>query len=368
MTIAEPAVTEVTPALKLEPAQTIHLPTAVLGLAATADGRTLFAACLDGGVYRVEVESGKSEQLLKHQSYASGVKLLAGERQLVSAGYDGALQWFDLTESKLIRRVAAHGFWSWKLAVSPDRALVASVTGQYLAGSIKYEPADAPEPTVKVFDAATGALKHGFSMKPPVLSVAFSPDSQFVAAGNLMGDVSVWNVATGEVAASWNTKAFTSWGHIKSHHYVGGIYSVVFSPEGNELFLAGMGDMQDPMAGNGQHLWQRFAWQETPPEKVDQIHSGEHGNGLMETLAFHPSGKVFVMAGRLTQGTWNVGLFGEIAGNLVHAVDNKLRTTEAVFSADGKLLFLAGATGQGRRDKEGKCPDFGRIQVLNVVG
>jgi hypothetical protein len=267
----------------------------------------------------------------------------------------------------VIRQVDAHRFWSWKLAVSPDQKLVASVTGQYLAGSIDYVPADSPEPTVKVFDALTGEVRHAWTLRPPVLSVAFSPDSQHVAAGNLLGEVGVWNLETGEQVAAWKTEVFTSWGYIKSHHYVGGIYGMAFSANGEELLLAGMGDMKDPMAGNGAQTWQRFAWREQPARKVDQIHAGEHGNGLMETLTVHPSGEMFVMAGRLAQGNWNAALFQAGDGKLIHSIDNKQRNIEAVFSADGRQLFLAGAVGQRGRDKEGQCPDFGRIQVITVA-
>ena len=53
----------------------------------------------------------------------------------------------------------AHDFWSWQLALSPDGSRVASVTGQYLAGGWKYEPAEAaaagsPEPEAAAEAAA----------------------------------------------------------------------------------------------------------------------------------------------------------------------------------------------------------------------
>lgn len=110
----------------------IKLPTAVLAADIASNGAPLFAACLDGGIYEVDPESGESRQITAHDSYASGVCHLNDAQLLVSAGYDGVLQWHDLTERKLIRKVAAHRFWSWKLAASPDQALVASATGQVL--------------------------------------------------------------------------------------------------------------------------------------------------------------------------------------------------------------------------------------------
>src|SRR5262245_4140044 len=143
---------------KLEKLKELNLPTAVLSIDATPDGQRLYVACLDRGVLEVDSETGKAERLMEHESYASGVWLLDKNKLLVSAGYDGALQWFDLTARKLVRRVMAHKFWSWKTAVSEDERLIASVTGQYLSAGYKYEPANEVEPSVKVFDAQTGDL------------------------------------------------------------------------------------------------------------------------------------------------------------------------------------------------------------------
>jgi len=349
-------------ALKLEQEKMISLPAAVLGVDLSPDGKTALAASMDGGVYAVEIESGRYEQFGKHASYASGVKFVPGANLAISAGYDGALIWHDLTAKQLIRKVQAHKFWSWKLAVSADGKFAASVTGQYLAGGYKYEPAAASEPTVKVFDAATGELRHGFELTPPVLSVAFSPDAKFVAAGNLMGDLRVWDLESGQEAARWNTPDFTSWGIIKSHHYAGGIFGVCFTPDGAELLACGMGPMKDPMAGNGKQTWQRFAWRENPVQKRGQIAAGDQGNGLMETLAFHPSGRYFLMAGRLAQGQWNAAAFDAATGALAASLDTKMRVTEAAFSADGSRLVLGSAVGQGK-PQDGKRPDFGRIAV-----
>lgn len=350
---------------KVELLKEINLPTAVLALDATPDGKRCFAACLDGGVYRVDAESGDSELIGKHESYASGVRWLPKAQTLLSAGYDGALLWHDLKEKKPIRKVQAHKFWSWQMAVSADEKWVASVSGQYNAGGYKYEPAPEQEPCVKVFAVATGELKHSFSHVPPVLSVAISPDNRFLAAGNMMGEVRVWDLVEGKQVASWTTPSFTSWGIIKSHHYIGGIFGMTFAPDGNELLVCGMGPMHDPMAGNGKQTWERFAWRETPPRKTTEI-SGERGNGLMETITFHPGGQHFVMAGRLAQGKWNTALFDSPKGPLVHSLDTKMRVTRAVFSADGQRLALGGATGQEKK-KDGKYPPFGRVKLYSCA-
>src|SRR5262245_56365213 len=133
--------TEPKPPSKTEKVKDISLPSAVLALDATPDGKTLFAACQDGGVFTMDTAEGKPELLARHESYASGVALFPDGKTLVSAGYGGVLQWHDLAERKTIRQVKAHEFWSWDMDLSTDGSLVASVTGRYEAGGYKYEPA-----------------------------------------------------------------------------------------------------------------------------------------------------------------------------------------------------------------------------------
>src|SRR5882724_1300394 len=348
------------PVAKPELVKEIKLPTAVLGLAADAAGKKLYAACFDCSLYEVNPESGEAKTFGQHESFASGIALAPRHSLLISAGYDGVLQWHDLTRKRPVKKVLAHKFWSWRMAVSPDEKYVASVTGQYLAGGYDYEPLAEREPSVKLFNARTGKIVHQLSHLPPVLSLAFSPDSRHVAAGNLMGDVQVWEVESGKQVAKWNTPDFTCWGIIKSHHYIGGIYAMTFSPDGNGLIVGGMGAMRDPMSGNGKQTWQWFSWKDQPARKVASIHDGEHGNGLMETVAFQPTGRYFILAGLMVQGKWNAGFFDAKTGSLLHSLDTKQRITKVLFSPDGKTLYLAGAIGQEPL-KDGSRPQFGRI-------
>lgn len=350
--------------MKLTKTKDLSLPTGVLGLAAAADGTRLFAACMDGGLYECHPAEGTNLPFAaRHGSYASGCVLLPDGGTLISAGYDGWLLWHDVASRECFRRLRAHEFWSWGLALAPDGRRVATVTGQYLAGGEKYEPAPAVEPTVKVFDTHTGDLLQAFEHLPPVLCVAFAPDGKHVAAANMMGEVRVWDCDTGRLAQEFGTSDFTSWGIIKSPHYCGGMYGLAFAPDGASLLACGMGQMGDPMAGNGKMTWQRWDWRATPPKKLNQISDENRGAGLMETLCFHPGGAL-LMAGRQAQGTWNAALFAE-QGNLLASLDTKSRVTRAMFSPDGQTLYLAAAISQPRR-KDGAWPDYGRIHVVSV--
>ncbi len=351
--------------MKLSLDKECQLPTGALGLAITPDGATAFAACADGMLYAVETATGKAEPFEgKHASFASSCVLLPDGKTVISGGYDGMLLWHDVATRKTWRRVQAHDFWNWQLALSPDGSKVATVTGQYLPGGWKYEPAPAEAPMVKVYDTQTGDLAASFAHTPPVMSCAFTPDGRHVAAGNMMGEVRVWDLQGGaEPVSKWTSPDFTSWGSIKTHHYCGGIYGLAFAPDGESLLCCGMGPMTDPMAGNGKMTWQRFAWRQG--EKVAQIKDGQHGAGLMESVAWHPAGKYFVMAGRQAQGTWNAAVFSAEKGELEHSIDTKKRITHARFTANGETLIIAGATGQGQR-KAGVWPAWGKVQRYKV--
>lgn len=348
-----------------------RLPTCILGGsllpktpdAGPRDAPRIIAGCMDG-LYEIDSKSGEFVKLDSHESYVSSV-VLGPDGQIISAGYDGAIQWFDRTSKKRIRRLQAHDFWSWEMAISPSGERIASVSGQYLAGDYEYSPRGAMEPCVKVFDARTGKETHAFEHLPPVQTVTFSPDSRFVAAANLMGDVRVYDLVENRQVAGWRTNDFTSWGIIKSHCNIGGIHASLFSADGKSLYVAGMGYMRDPMAGNGRQLWQRFDWQAQPARKVDETHKGQSGEGLMETLAMHPNGQHFVMAGRLRGGSWNAALFDCASGELLQSIKTGFRVTHAQFHPDGKWLYLMGGQGQPK-PKQGKFGKFGRLQVLEI--
>jgi WD40 repeat protein len=355
--------------VKAEQVKTFNLPTAVLGLDVSADQLYLYAACMDGSICEVDAQSGAYKVLLRHESFASGVCRIPETSLLITSGYDGRLQWYDLDAEKTLRQVDAHKFWSWQSAISPHGKLFASATGQYLAGSLKYDPAPETEPSVKVFDAQTGEIVHELSHVPSVQAVTFSPDNLYLAAGNLTGEIRVWALSTGKELARWSSPAFTSWGIIKSHCFQGGIFSLAFSPDSDSVIACGMGPMRDPMSGNGKQTWQRFAWHRDGAPKMDEIHDGDFGGGHPESLAFHPSNDYFVMAGRLAQGKWNVGFFDEKTGALIESIDTKCRLTKALFSPDGNKLFLAGTTGQPNKfSKDGKYPPFGRAFIYEIAG
>lgn len=338
------------------------LPTAILGACLLDDDNQLAVACMDG-VYRVDVLAKSHQKVGEHGSYVSSVVYHKGTNSFITAGYDGCLKWFSAESNAVVREEKVHSFWSWDMALSPDQRWIASVTGQYIAGDYKYTPAAEREPSVRLLRAEDGVTVHSLPHVPSVQSVAFSADSQWVAAGNLMGEVRVWKVETGEQVGGFQSKDFTSWGIIKSHCYLGGIFAIRFSPDGNEVLVCGMGDMRDPMAGNGRQLWQRWNWREG--KLIQQTKENQSGEGLMEALAMSPKGESFLMGGRLRGGEWNAAMFDFQSGERLGTIKSGYRITEMVFNSKGELLVFGGQ-GQPGKESDGKFPDFGRVEVYKI--
>ena len=118
--------------MKLTRTHDHFLPSGVLGLAVTPDGSRVFASCADGAIYDVDAASGKAVPFAeKHASFASGCVLLPDGKSLISGGYDGMLLWHDVETRRCWRRVQAHQFWNWQLALSPDGQRLVTTTGQY---------------------------------------------------------------------------------------------------------------------------------------------------------------------------------------------------------------------------------------------
>jgi len=331
----------------------LNVPTAVLGIDLSVDEDVAYVATF-AGVGRLDMASGDYEALYEHDSYASAVLYLAESQQLVSAGYDGQLKWFDLQRREVIDTVAAADFWIWDMAGlrRPGQSpLLATAAGQYLAGDYEYRPRPSNQPNVKVWEAETRRLLHQFTMLPPVQAVALSPCGTRVAAANLMGDVCVWDLTVGDMTATrepdwkWQTPDFTAFGVIKSHCQVGGIYAVTFTPDSQQVIVAGMGPMVDPMAGNGRQRWQKFSLVPGESDQKTQSKDDQVGEGLMEALAIRPTGDAFLMSGRLRGGAFNTGVFSLETGELLYGFKTDSRVTQAGFLADGRMV-LAGALNQ----------------------
>ena len=92
------------------------LPMGILDAALLPDEKSLVAACMDG-VYIADLTDRSFRKIGRHDSYVRSAAVLVEKQQIVTAGYDGAIQWFDLLSEQSVRTIRIHDFWSWNMKV-----------------------------------------------------------------------------------------------------------------------------------------------------------------------------------------------------------------------------------------------------------
>jgi WD40 repeat protein len=151
-----------------------------------------------------------------------------------------------------------------------------------------------------------------------VNTLAFSPNGSSLVTSGFDGVVSLWDVATGDRAATWNTG--------------GSVWSVAFSPDGRTVATGGDGG-------------QLGLWEVTTGKQVVW-----HDPGIVGSVAFTPDGKdlltsdsgglvaLWDLATRSQLASWSVGS----AAWLAVSPDG---STIAVADADGQIVLIDRATG-----------------------
>jgi WD40 repeat protein len=196
------------------------------------------------------------------------------------------------------------------VAFSPDGRMLAT--------------ADATAGDVYLWDLATARRVAAFP-DTNVTSVAFSPNGSLLATGDTFGDTSLWDIATGQLGATFTEPVADSQG----------IASVAFSPDGKMIAL---GDAYDAITYLRDVATGRLITSLTDP-------SGDLNYGGVTSVAFSPDGK-FLATGdedcaaslwstatwQLT-GPWNLPA---ISGNCVSSV---------AFSADSDTAAFGGLDG-----------------------
>jgi WD40 repeat protein len=226
-----------------------------------------------------------------HESFVTGLAR-AGERSVVSGGYDGRLIWWDLESGERVRALDAHAKWIRDVAATADGATIASVADVMVC---------------RLWDAASGSLRHelrGHAVETPhhypsmLFACTFSPDGQYVATGDKVGHVAVWDVAAGRQVATLEAPVNYTWDPIQRRHSIGGIRSLAFAPDGGLLAVGGIGKI-----GNIDHI-------ESPARvEVFDWRRGERTyeftdlpKGLVERLVFHPDGDRLLAVGGANDG------------------------------------------------------------------
>ena len=223
-------------------------------------------------------------------------------------------------------------------------------------GSTHDKPAPRSSPAVTLADPG------GSGGNTEVNSVAFSPDGKTLAVADFNGDVYLWAVATGNIAAtltgpagsaSVDSAAFSPDGtmlaagngdgntylwDVASHRVVAtladpnseGVDSVAFSPDGT-------------MLATGDDDGSTYLWDIATGRVTATLNDPSGGGGQMRAVAFSPDGKTLA-AGNEDGSTylWNVATH-RLAASLADPSSSSLNAV--AFSPGGKMLATTDTDG-----------------------
>lgn len=267
--------------MKITREKNLSTPDILFSVARDAGGSLVYAGSSDAGVQAWDLDAEKPVRQdfaeKRHTSYVTGV--VARPDQLISGAYDGTLCWWDLDAKTVQRSISAHSKWIRRIALSPDRSLVASVADDMVGKLWNAETGE----LVRTFEGHAQQTPHHY---PSMLyALAWSPDGQYLATVDKTGIILVWQVATGELAGKLEAPVMYTWDPRARRHSIGGIRSVCFSPDGKLLVVGGMGKVGNIDHLEGHARVEIFDWQQGT--RLHEIESTKF-KGLVEKIEFHP--------------------------------------------------------------------------------
>jgi WD40 repeat protein len=245
---------------------------------------------------------------------------------LASTSLDTTVQLWDAATDENLLTFQGHSSKVYAAAFSPDGTLIASASGDSWAPAppLRLSEHETPYPytpesemstlfSVILWDVTTGTEQRRWEVETPMYAVAFSPDGTMLAAGSAMGRIDgavwLWNSTSGELRAtlreregetvwsvafspdammlaSGNGAGITLWdvatGEVRASFAGNPVRSVVFSPDGT-LLASGT-------ANGTVSLWNTATNRE-------QVMPTKH-DGIVYALAFSPDGETLASAGQ----------------------------------------------------------------------
>ncbi len=296
----------------------------------------IFMGSSDFTVSEADISAAKFEpkELYKHESYVTGVALSG--TTLISGGYDGKLVFWDTEKKAELRRIDAHSKWIRQVIVSPDGSTFASI---------------ADDMVCKLWDAKTGKMireLRGHKEKTPndfnsmLYAVAFSNDGKYLATGDKVGHIVVWNPQTGKEETTLETPLMYTWDKSARLHSIGGIRSLAFSSDGKQLAVGGMGKVGNIDHLEGKTQVEVFDWK---AGKRTAEFQGDKFKGLVNRLYWASDDAWLLGAGGAGEGFF---LFYDVAskkalkqekvGSHIHDICVEPNASEILVASHNKLI------------------------------
>lgn len=276
-------------------------PGTLYSLCLDAAGQRAYAGSDDYGVYLFDLDDEKNTKRepaavwKAHDNYVTGLARL--DQHIVSASYDRKLIWWDPKTGKPTRTIDdAHAGWIRGLEITPDRQRLVSVGDDML---------------VKIWDAKSGKLIHslaGHAKRTPqgfvtaLYAAAVSPDGKHIASGDRIGDVRIWETASGKQVGNFQVPVLYTYDPRQRKRSIGGIRALAFSRDGNTLGVGGIGQIGNVDGIGGPALAEMWDWRK--PEF--RYTADGKGNGMINHLLFHASDPYLLGSGSDFLALWKI--------------------------------------------------------------
>lgn len=253
-------------------------------------GDFVFGGSQDNSIQRWDIVLGTKTPMAGHKSWVADLDFQPGTNLLVSAAYEGKVQWWNdaLTTPSSIRTVAAHKGQVRSLAFSRD--------GQYVATA-------GNDKLVRIWRAADGALlKELAGHTSHVYNLAFHPNGKHLVSGELLGILKQWEVDTWQLVRDYDAKVLVKYDPTFKAD-CGGIRGLDFSPDGRYIAAGGIGEVTNAFAGVGKPTVLIFDW--VTGQKMHTLNTKGGFQGTIWGLQFHPTAPFLVgVGGGGSGGMW----------------------------------------------------------------
>lgn len=301
----------------------------LLSVARLPNSAELLVASSEGKVFRLDAGQAnpQAQELANHGRYVTSVRV-AGNT-VISGGYDGRLIWWDLQAGRVIRTIDAHSRWIRHLAVSPDGTKIASVADDMVCRV--WNVADG----VKIHDLRGHAERTPTNFVSMLYVCVFSPDGRRLATGDRVGHVKIWDVGSGRELASVDAPLLYTWDGVQRIRSIGGVRGLAFSPDGTQLAVGGVGQINNVDSLAGPSRVEVFHW-----ERRERAFEFTGQSGIVNRLHWHPQNNWICAVGGGGNGL--ILFYDPARRATIHQANLPMHTHDAAFNEDFTSLYAVG--------------------------
>jgi WD40 repeat protein len=317
----------------------------VLSVAFSPDGKQVLSGCHDKTIKLWDVATGSEIRTFTGHILQVETVAFSPDGKQVLSGAERSVKLWDTATGQEIRSFTGHTNNVNSVAISPDGLYVTSCSGLFSSDN-----------TVKLWDITTGRIIRTFAgHTDDVFSVKFSPNgNQIISVSN--GTIKLWDIATGREIRNFNgsrSVAFSPDGKqvvIGSEDYVAKlwdvvtgreiitysgrsvVYSLVFSPDGNQILSCASVGIVLYNAVTGMII--RTFGMRITDWGATTLRGGHEGE--VTTVAFSPDG-THILSGSEDN---TIKLWDTNTGNLIRTITGHTSFVNSVaFSPDGRQIL-----------------------------